>query len=69
MSVSVGVSGTTSASSTTVAFAPLPASARTEVIRAVGTHNADNSGTTYLRMRVQTAAYLVFGSPHYQIIR
>ena len=48
---------------------PLPASARTEVIRAVGTHNEGNSGTTYLRMRVQTAAYLVFGSPHFQIIR
>jgi uncharacterized protein (DUF1800 family) len=48
---------------------PLPTSARTEVIRAVATHTADNSGTTYLRMRVQTAAYLVFGSPQYQIIR
>lgn len=47
----------------------LPGSARDAVIEAVEKHNVGNSGPGYLRMRVQTAVFLVFGSPYYQVVR
>ena len=47
---------------------PLPANVRNQVIAAVAafTPNSDNS---YLRNRVKSAAYLVFGAPQYHVIR
>ena len=47
----------------------LPGSARDAVVKAVEKHNVGNSGPVYLRMRVQTAVFLVFGSPYYHVVR
>lgn len=47
----------------------LPTAARTQVISAVAAVNAGNSGSDYLRSRVRQAAYLIFASPQYQVVR
>lgn len=48
---------------------PLPATARTAVIDAVNAYTQQNNGADYLLNRVRQAAYLVFASPQYQIVR
>jgi len=48
---------------------PLPAAARTEVINAVQWWTANTAGADWPSRRVKMAAYLVFGSPHYQVQR
>ncbi len=48
---------------------PLPAKTRTQVVNAVAAFTQQNSGNDYLKYRVQQAAYLVFASPQYQLIR
>jgi hypothetical protein len=47
--------------------APLPTTARTAVVNAVAAY--PSSGTDYRTNRVRQAAYLVFASPNYQIVR
>ncbi len=49
--------------------APLPTAARTAVVNAVAAYTQQNSGNDYLTNRVRQAAYLVFSSPNYQIVR
>ena len=49
--------------------APLPTAARTAVVNAVAAYTQQNSGNDYLTNRVRQAAYLVFASPNYQIVR
>lgn len=49
--------------------APMPSAARTVVINAVGAYTQQTSGSEYLTNRVRQAAYLVFASPQYQIVR
>ncbi len=48
---------------------PLPVPARTEVINAVQWWTASTAGTDWPARRVKMAAYLVFGSPNYQVQR
>ena len=48
---------------------PLPTAARTTVVNAVAAYTQQNSGNDYLTNRVRQAAYLVFASPNYQIVR
>ncbi len=48
---------------------PLPAAARTEVINAVQWWNVSTASADWQSRRVKVAAYLVFGSPHYQVQR
>ncbi len=47
----------------------LPAAQRTEIINAVSTFTTKTGGTDYLTHRVRTAAYLVFASPQYHVVR
>jgi hypothetical protein len=49
--------------------APLPTTARTAVVNAVAAYTQQSSGSDYLTNRVRQAAYLVFASPNYQIVR
>jgi uncharacterized protein (DUF1800 family) len=49
--------------------APLPATQRSAVIRAVEVWNAQSDSQNWQARRVNTAAYLIFGSPNYQIQR
>jgi len=49
--------------------APLPAATRTEVINAVSAFTTSTAGADYLRHRTQTAAYLVFSSPQFHVVR
>ena len=49
--------------------APLPATQRTAVIRAVEAFNSSSDAGNWQVRRVHTAAYLIFGSPNYQIQR
>jgi uncharacterized protein (DUF1800 family) len=53
---------------TRVLGAPLPSSARSQVIAAVSAFNANTSSSWQLN-RVRQAAYLVLASPHYQLQR
>ncbi len=48
---------------------PLPATPRAEVIKAVGWWTASTDAANWRSNRVKTAAYLVFGSPNYQVMR
>ena len=48
---------------------PLPASVRQSVIQAVTAESQQNSGNSWPRRRVAVAAYLVYGSPQYQVQR
>lgn len=48
---------------------PLPTVARNAVMNAVLAYTPQNSGAEYARNRVRQAAYLVFSSPQYQIVR
>ena len=47
---------------------PLPASARTQIVNAVASYTAQNNAN-WKQERVKQAAYLVFASPHYQVLR
>ncbi len=49
--------------------APLPSTQRAAVIRAVGAWTAQTDAQNWQTRRVTTAAYLIFGSPNYQIQR
>ena len=49
--------------------APLPSTQRTAVIRAVEAWNSQTDSQNWQARRVHTAAYLIFGSPNYQIQR
>ncbi len=49
--------------------APLPAAQRTSVITAVQWWTASTDSANWQRNRVRAAAYLVFGSPNYQVQR
>jgi hypothetical protein len=49
--------------------APLPATQRAAVIRAVEAWTAQTDSQSWQARRVNTAAYLIFGSPNYQIQR
>jgi uncharacterized protein (DUF1800 family) len=49
--------------------APLPAAQRTSVIRAVEAFNTSSDPSNWQTRRVSTAAFLIFGSPNYQIQR
>lgn len=49
--------------------APLPSAQRTAVIRAVEGWNSQTDSQAWQARRVHTAAYLIFGSPNYQIQR
>jgi uncharacterized protein (DUF1800 family) len=49
--------------------APLPATQRAAVIRAVEAWSASATGGDWATRRVQTAAYLIYASPNYQIQR
>ncbi len=48
---------------------PLPAAARTQVLNAVQAWTAQTDSNNWQRRRVQTAAYLIYGSPMYQVQR
>ncbi len=48
---------------------PLPAAARTQVLNAVLAWTAQTDSSNWQRRRVQTAAYLIYGSPMYQVQR
>ncbi len=48
---------------------PLPSASRGAVIQAVSTYTQQSSGNDYLNNRVKQAAYLILGSPQYQIAR
>jgi hypothetical protein len=48
---------------------PLPATQRTQVIEAVAWWTSSTDAANWQRNRVRTAAYLVFGSPNYQVQR
>ena len=47
----------------------LPTAARNEVVRATAWWTSGNDPTNWRINRVKTAAFLVYGSPHYQIQR
>ena len=47
----------------------LPAAARTEVVRATAWWTSSNDPTNWRANRVKTAAFLVYGSPHYHVQR
>jgi hypothetical protein len=47
----------------------LPAAARNEVVRATAWWTSTNDPTNWRTNRVKTAAFLVYGSPHYQVQR
>ncbi len=47
----------------------LPTAARNEVVRATAWWTSSNDATNWRVNRVKTAAFLVYGSPHYQIQR
>jgi hypothetical protein len=47
----------------------LPSAARSEVVRATSWWTSANEPTHWRTNRVKTAAYLVYGSPHYQVQR
>jgi hypothetical protein len=49
--------------------APLPAAPRDKVIAAVAWWTDQNDPTNWKTNRVKAAAYLVFGSPNYQVLR
>lgn len=49
--------------------APLPSTARRAVIQAVSDWTATTDARAWQTQRVRTAAYLIFGSPHYQVQR
>jgi len=49
--------------------APLPATPRDKVIAAVAWWTDQNDPTNWKTNRVKAAAYLVFGSPNYQVLR
>ena len=49
--------------------APLPAASRSAVITAVQAYTQQNDPQNWATRRVQQAAYLVFGSPNYQVMR
>ena len=49
--------------------APLPAASRQRVLGAVEGFTLQSAGTDWQTRRVQVAAYLVFASPWYQVIR
>jgi hypothetical protein len=49
--------------------APLPSAQRASVIRAVEAFNSSSDAGNWQVRRVNTAAYLIFGSPNYQIQR
>jgi hypothetical protein len=49
--------------------APLPATQRSAVIRAVEAFNASTTGSNWQVRRVHSAAYLIYGSPNFQIQR
>ncbi|MET0210745.1 MAG: DUF1800 family protein, partial [Burkholderiaceae bacterium] len=55
--------------STLATGGPLPAATRTEIVRAVEAFNAQSDSQNWPTNRVRQAAYLVFGSPNYQIQR
>jgi hypothetical protein len=48
---------------------PLPAASRTAVIDAVSAFTQQNNGNDFRLNRVRQAAYLIFSSPQYQLIR
>jgi hypothetical protein len=48
---------------------PLPTTARSAVIAAVQAYTPQNSGSSLAINRVRQAAYLIFSSPQYQIVR
>jgi uncharacterized protein (DUF1800 family) len=48
---------------------PLPAASRTAVVDAVSAFTQQNNGNDYRLNRVRQAAYLIFASPQYQLIR
>jgi hypothetical protein len=48
---------------------PLPAASRTAVIDAVSAFTQQNNGNDFRLNRVRQAAYLIFASPQYQLIR
>jgi uncharacterized protein (DUF1800 family) len=48
---------------------PLPTAPRTEVIRAVSYWTASTDSANWRTQRVKAAAYLVFGSPNYHVMR
>lgn len=47
----------------------LPTAQRTEILNAVNAFTTKTGGADYLTHRVRTAAYLVFASPQYHIVR
>ena len=47
----------------------LPTAARNEVVRATAWWTSSNDPTNWRANRVKTAAFLVYGSPHYQVQR
>jgi hypothetical protein len=47
----------------------LPTAARAEVIRATAWWTSSNDATSWRTNRVKTAAFLIYGSPHYQVQR
>ncbi len=47
----------------------LPASQRTQVITAVAAFTPQTAGTEYLTYRARSAAYLVFSTPQYHVVR
>jgi uncharacterized protein (DUF1800 family) len=49
--------------------APLPATARSEAIRAVDAWTQNNAGDSWRSYRVQQAVTMVFGSPQFAIVR
>jgi uncharacterized protein (DUF1800 family) len=49
--------------------APLPTATRQRIVRAVEGFTAQSAGTDWQTRRVQVAAYLVYASPWYQVIR
>jgi uncharacterized protein (DUF1800 family) len=49
--------------------APLPSTQRAAVIRAVEAFTSSSTGADWASRRVQTAAYLIYGSPNFQIQR
>lgn len=49
--------------------APLAPSTRQQVINAVSAYNTQTDRNNYIKNRVKTAAYLVFASPQYHVIR
>jgi hypothetical protein len=49
--------------------APLPTAARTKTIEAVAWWTSTNDATNWQLNRVKAAAYLVFASPQYQVLR